>query len=106
MSPKSLLRHPLARSPIEDFLPDTHFKRVIPESGTPVQNSSQVQRLIFCTGKVYYDLVAARKHIKKENDVAISRIEQISPFPYDLIQEECRKYPGAELIWAQEVIRF
>jgi 2-oxoglutarate dehydrogenase E1 component len=100
MSPKSLLRHPQARSPIEDFLPGTHFKRIIPDSS--IENSSNVQRLIFCTGKVYYDLVAARKYIKKEDKVAIVRVEQISPFPYDLIQEECRKYPGAELFWAQE----
>ncbi|CAI4227877.1 unnamed protein product [Auanema sp. JU1783] len=103
MSPKSLLRHPLARSPIEDFVPGTHFQRVIPENGTDlVHNPGQVSRLIFCTGKVYYDLVAARKHLGLENNVALARVEQLSPFPYDIIQEECRKYSGAEIVWAQE----
>ncbi|KIH60595.1 oxoglutarate dehydrogenase (succinyl-transferring), E1 component [Ancylostoma duodenale] len=102
MTPKSLLRHPLARSPVEDFMPGTHFQRVIPEVGPPSQNSANVQRLVFCTGKVYYDLVNARKHVGKDDTVAICRVEQISPFPYDLIQAECQKYPGAELIWSQE----
>lgn len=50
MSPKSLLRHPLARSQIEEFLPGTSFKRVIPEEGVATQNVSKVERLIFCTG--------------------------------------------------------
>ncbi|CAJ0587449.1 unnamed protein product, partial [Mesorhabditis spiculigera] len=102
MSPKSLLRHPQARSPMEDFAPGTHFKRVIPEEGVASQNPSGVQRIAFCTGKVYYDLVNARKHIGMEKDIALVRVEQMSPFPYDLIQEECRKYPQAELLWAQE----
>lgn len=65
-----------------------------------------MQRVIFCTGelslvvhiifvffsgKVYYDLVAARKHVGKENEVALARVEQLSPFPYDLVMEECTK---------------
>ncbi|KAJ1365206.1 2-oxoglutarate dehydrogenase, mitochondrial [Parelaphostrongylus tenuis] len=102
MSPKSLLRHPMARSPIEDFLTGTHFRRIIPEDGAPSQNTSAVQRLVFCTGKLYYDLINARKHVGKDDVVAICRIEQLSPFPYDLIEAECQKYPGAELIWSQE----
>lgn len=62
-------------------------------------------KTIRCTylGKVYYDLLTARKHVGKDDTVAICRVEQISPFPYDLIQAECQKYPGAELIWSQEV---
>ncbi|KJH49248.1 oxoglutarate dehydrogenase (succinyl-transferring), E1 component [Dictyocaulus viviparus] len=102
MSPKSLLRHPLARSPIEDFLTGTHFRRIIPEAGHSSQNANAIQRLIFCSGKVYYDLISARKHVGKDDVVAICRVEQISPFPYDLIDAECQKYPGAELIWSQE----
>ncbi|CAJ0936363.1 unnamed protein product, partial [Mesorhabditis belari] len=102
MSPKSLLRHPMARSPMEDFAAGTHFQRVISETGSAAQNPANVQRIVFCTGKVYYDLVNARKHIGKENNVVLIRVEQIAPFPYDLIQAECRKYPQAELYWAQE----
>lgn len=51
MTPKSLLRHPLARSPIEDFLPETRFQRVIFENGKAAQNPSGVERLVFCTGR-------------------------------------------------------
>ncbi|KAK6046030.1 putative oxoglutarate dehydrogenase, E1 component [Cooperia oncophora] len=98
MTPKSLLRHPMARSPIEDFKTGTTFQRVIPDNA----EHGAVKRLVFCTGKVYYDLVMARKHVGKEDSVAICRIEQISPFPYDLVQVECQKYPEAELIWSQE----
>ncbi|GMS95706.1 hypothetical protein PENTCL1PPCAC_17882, partial [Pristionchus entomophagus] len=100
MTPKSLLRHPLARSPVSDFLPGSKFQRVIPDKN--IENPSNVQRVIFCTGKVYYDLVAARKHVGKENEVALARVEQLSPFPYDLVLEECTKYPEAGLVWAQE----
>ncbi|VIO87576.1 2-oxoglutarate dehydrogenase E1 component, mitochondrial precursor, putative [Brugia malayi] len=102
MSPKSLLRHPSARSPIEDFLPGTKFCRVIPEGGSASQDPDKVERLVFCTGKVYYDLMSARKHLNLDSRIAISRVEQISPFPYDLIEKECLKYSKAELIWAQE----
>lgn len=53
-------------------------------------------------GKVYYDLVNARAHVKKDDKVAICRIEQLAPFPYDLVDAECSKYPQAELFWTQE----
>ena len=53
-------------------------------------------------GKVYYDIIAARKHLKLESSVAVSRVEQISPFPYDMIMAECGRYPAAALVWAQE----
>ncbi|VDK27511.1 unnamed protein product [Gongylonema pulchrum] len=96
MSPKSLLRHPLARSPIEDFLTGTRFKRVIPENGSAVNSPDQVER------KVYYELFAARKYLNLESKIALCRIEQISPFPYDMIEKECAKFKAAELIWAQE----
>lgn len=52
MSPKSLLRHPMTRSQIEEFLPGTSFRRVIPEEGIASQDPSKVERLIFCTGKI------------------------------------------------------
>lgn len=50
MTPKSLLRHALARSPIEDFLPETRFQRVISEDGVAAQNPDKVERLVFCSG--------------------------------------------------------
>lgn len=57
--------------------------------------------MVFCTGKVYYDLLTARAD-KGLEDVALSRIEQISPFPFDLVQDEIKKYPNAEVVWCQE----
>lgn len=101
-TPKSLLRHPEARSSFDDMLPGTHFLRVIPDSGPAAQNPEQVKRVLFCTGKVYYDLTRERKARQMEADVAITRVEQLSPFPFDLLQREAQKYPAAELVWCQE----
>uniref|UniRef100_M3Z999 oxoglutarate dehydrogenase (succinyl-transferring) n=1 Tax=Nomascus leucogenys TaxID=61853 RepID=M3Z999_NOMLE len=80
----------------------TSFQRVIPEDGAAARAPEQVRRLIFCTGKVYYDLVKERSSQGLEEKVAITRLEQISPFPFDLIKQEAEKYPGAELAWCQE----
>uniref|UniRef100_A0A673KIK3 2-oxoglutarate dehydrogenase complex component E1 n=1 Tax=Sinocyclocheilus rhinocerous TaxID=307959 RepID=A0A673KIK3_9TELE len=101
-TPKSLLRHPEAKSSFDDMLPGTHFRRLIPEEGSASQNSAEVKRLIFCTGKVYYDLTKERKTRGLEDTVAISRIEQLSPFPFDLVKAEAEKYPQAQLLWCQE----
>ncbi|VDP23223.1 unnamed protein product [Soboliphyme baturini] len=102
MTPKSLLRHPDARSPLSDYAEGTSFQRVLPETGVASKNPSAVKRLIFCSGKVYYDLVKERATLKEDDQVAIARLEQICPFPYDLVQKETAKYPNAELVWAQE----
>ncbi|XP_034617485.1 2-oxoglutarate dehydrogenase, mitochondrial isoform X5 [Trachemys scripta elegans] len=101
-TPKSLLRHPEARSSFDDMLPGTNFLRVIPESGPAAQNPDNVKRVLFCTGKVYYELTRERKTRDMEPDVAITRVEQLSPFPFDLLQREALKYPNAELVWCQE----
>ena len=61
----------------------------------------QVRKLVLCTGKVYFDLLAARETAGM-SDVAIARIEQICPFPFDLVQEQVQKYPNAEVVWCQE----
>uniref|UniRef100_A0A2K5HP44 2-oxoglutarate dehydrogenase-like, mitochondrial n=1 Tax=Colobus angolensis palliatus TaxID=336983 RepID=A0A2K5HP44_COLAP len=101
-TPKSLLRHPEAKSSFDQMVSGTSFQRVIPEDGAAARAPEQVQRLIFCTGKVYYDLVKERSSQGLEEKVAITRLEQISPFPFDLIKQEAEKYPGAELAWCQE----
>lgn len=94
---------------------------MIPDKSQGSENPESVKKLIFCTGRVYYDLTKARADRKLEGDIAIARIEQvsfkqfskfqlliyflfhqISPFPYDLVKKECAKYPNAELCWAQE----
>ncbi|KAF2364758.1 2-oxoglutarate dehydrogenase E1 component [Trinorchestia longiramus] len=102
MTPKSLLRHPEAKSSFDLMKEGTEFLRVIPEEGAAASNASSVKRLIFCTGKVYYDMTAARKEAGLEDSVAIARVEQIAPFPYDLVKAECEKYSDAELLWVQE----
>ncbi|XP_062709582.1 2-oxoglutarate dehydrogenase complex component E1 isoform X6 [Aedes albopictus] len=102
LTPKSLLRHPEARSSFSEMTDGTEFQRIIPDASAASENPSSVKKLIFCSGRVYYDLVKARRERKLDSDIAISRLEQISPFPYDLIKAECAKYPNAELVWAQE----
>ncbi|XP_020278096.1 2-oxoglutarate dehydrogenase, mitochondrial isoform X3 [Pseudomyrmex gracilis] len=102
MTPKSLLRHPEAKSNFDLMLEDTQFLRVIPEEGTAAENPNGVKRLLFCSGKVYYDLKKARAERKLDDKIAIARVEQISPFPYDLVKKEAEKYPNAELVWSQE----
>jgi len=62
---------------------------------------ANVRRLTFCSGQIYYQLAKARKQNNLSN-VAIVRVEQISPFPYDLAAEQVARYPNAEIIWAQE----
>uniref|UniRef100_A0A8C4E7Z8 2-oxoglutarate dehydrogenase-like, mitochondrial n=1 Tax=Dicentrarchus labrax TaxID=13489 RepID=A0A8C4E7Z8_DICLA len=101
-TPKSLLRLPDARSSFDDLSQGTKFKRLIPDEGPVNQNPAQVKRVIFCTGKVYYELAKERKQQKMEKDIAIIRLEQISPFPFDLVRAEADKYVNAELVWCQE----
>lgn len=101
-TPKSLLRHPEARSSFDGMLPGTHFYRVISDDGPASKNPENVKRLLLCTGKVYYDLIRERKTRDMETDVAITRVEQLSPFPFDLIEMEVKKYPNAQIVWCQE----
>uniref|UniRef100_A0A8C5U5W4 2-oxoglutarate dehydrogenase complex component E1 n=1 Tax=Malurus cyaneus samueli TaxID=2593467 RepID=A0A8C5U5W4_9PASS len=100
-TPKSLLRHPEARSSFDDMLPGTHFLRVIPDSGPAAQSPEQVKRVLFCTGKVYYDLTRERKARNMEAEVAITRVEQLSPFPLTAAAGGT-EVPAAELVWCQE----
>ncbi|XP_010287292.1 PREDICTED: 2-oxoglutarate dehydrogenase-like, mitochondrial, partial [Phaethon lepturus] len=102
LTPKSLLRHPEAKSSFDEMVSGTTFQRIIPENGLAAHAPHEVKRVIFCTGKVYYDLVKERKNQDLEKQVAITRLEQISPFPFDLLKEELEKYPGADLLWCQE----
>jgi 2-oxoglutarate dehydrogenase E1 component len=100
MSPKSLLRHKLAISDLSEFVEGTKFQLVLPETDRTIDPKG-VTRLIFCTGKVYYDLYERRQELKR-NDVAIVRLEQIYPFPKLSIADELKKYPNAEVVWCQE----
>ncbi|KAA6187678.1 2-oxoglutarate dehydrogenase E1 component [Thiohalocapsa marina] len=99
MTPKSLLRHRLAVSSLEE-LADGGFQTIIPEVD-PIE-PAQVQRLVCCSGKVYYDLLEARR-ARGLTDVAILRIEQLYPFPKEAFAEAIAGYPDTrEIIWCQE----
>jgi len=77
MTPKSLLRHPDAKSSFDDMLEGTRFKRIIPESGPAMENAEQVKKILFCSGRVYYDLNKERTAKQRQSDVAITRVEQV-----------------------------
>jgi 2-oxoglutarate decarboxylase len=97
-TPKSLLRHPKAVSTIEDF---THggFTEIL---GDSTADPSAVTRIVFCSGKLYYDLLHARDE-RKADHVAICRVEQLYPFAADQARDILARYPvGAEVVWAQE----
>ncbi|OOS23190.1 2-oxoglutarate dehydrogenase E1 component [Moraxella pluranimalium] len=99
MSPKSLLRHPLATSELSE-LATGKFETVLPEIDTI--DNSKVTRLVLCGGKVYYDLLDQRRKLGQEH-IAIVRIEQLYPLPEARILEEIAKYPNLEeIIWSQE----
>jgi len=78
MTPKSLLRHPEAKSNFDLMLEDTQFLRLIPEEGVAAEDPNDVKKLLFCSGKVYYDLKKARAEEKLDNKIAIARVEQVS----------------------------
>ncbi|TIC73697.1 2-oxoglutarate dehydrogenase, E1 component [Wallemia mellicola] len=98
---KALLRHPMARSTLEEMTGETQFERYIPENSEKMVEPEKVRKHILCSGQVYHTLYKEREE-RQAYDVAISRLEQISPFPYDLIQSHLDKYPNAEITWCQE----
>jgi len=101
-SSKSLLRHPQARSDLSEVAGETQFQRHLPDPHPEgLAPPEEIRRHILCSGQVYYMLVAEREARGLRN-VVISRLEQISPFPYDLITPHLDKYPNADLLWCQE----
>ncbi|KAI0565325.1 2-oxoglutarate dehydrogenase E1 component [Gracilaria domingensis] len=101
MTPKSLLRDNLCKSSLSDLAEGTFFERIIPEQSTNMVEPEKMRRVVFCSGKVYYDILKER-NVRNIDDVAIVRVEQLSPFPFDLVKKEAQKYPNAELVWRQE----
>ena len=99
MSPKSLLRHKDASSPLAD-LANGSFQTVIGE--VDKVDAKKVSRVILCSGKVYYDLLAGRRE-RNITNIAIVRVEQLYPFPKEHLETELAKYPKAtEIVWCQE----
>ena len=99
MTPKSLLRHKLAVSALEE-LSTGHFQNVIDEVD-PIE-PAKVRRIVLCSGKVYYDLLEQRRQQQTE-DIAIVRVEQLYPFPSDEYDAIIDRYSNAsEVVWCQE----
>ncbi len=98
MSPKSLLRHPQAVSPVSE-LAEGRFRSVLPDAGA---DAKEVARVVLCSGKVYYELAAAREE-REARHVALVRLEQLYPLRPGDLEEALGGYrEGVELVWAQE----
>jgi 2-oxoglutarate dehydrogenase E1 component len=101
MTPKSLLGRPEAVSPESDFLESSCFQEILPDP-KPVKKPGSIKRVIFCTGKVFYDLATERQERGAE-DTAILRVEQLYPFHRDMIKAMTGQYKNAtKFIWCQE----
>jgi 2-oxoglutarate dehydrogenase E1 component len=96
-TPKSLLRFPKCVSPLADFT-TKKFQEVIDDVNV---KAAKVKRVLLCTGKIYYDLLEAQEQGVR-NDVAIIRLEQMYPTPYQQLEKIRTKYKGAEFVWVQE----
>ncbi len=98
-TPKSLLRHPKCVSTINEMATGT-FKEVIDDATAKVKS---IDTVVFCTGKIYYDLLAKKEALENTNNVALIRLEQLYPLPIKQIEKIIAKYKNAKKhIWAQE----
>ena len=100
MTPKSLLRHPLAKSVREDFIGEGHFMRIL--SDTNGASDQDTRKVVLCSGKVAYDLIEARDAAEAK-DVQIIRLEQLYPFPGEPLALRFSRMPNLEeVVWCQE----
>lgn len=102
MTPKSLLRHKLCVSSLEDFTGESTFHRILWDTDREqLAKPKDIRRIVICTGKVYYDLLEERRKRELKN-VMILRMEQLYPFPALALTQEMQHYPNAEVVWCQE----
>ena len=107
MTPKSLLRHPMCVSDAEDFTIGSTFHRVLWDdaqkghSDMELKADDDIKRIVICSGKVYYDLLAARD-AQGLDDIYLLRLEQFYPFPAQSMVKELGRFKGAEVVWCQE----
>jgi len=100
MTPKSTLRHKANTSPLEDFVNGSTFHRILSNSLSNNELKS-INRVIFCSGKIYFEL---QEHINELelNNVYIIRLEQLYPFPYEALKQGIKKFSHCEMTWCQE----
>ncbi len=98
MSPKSLLRHPRCVSSLADLAGESRFQEVIDDNQV---DAGRVTRVLLCSGKIYYELLARREELERE-DVAVIRLEQVAPLPLFALRELVARYDAAEWCWVQE----
>jgi len=107
MTPKSLLRHKMAISDVEDFVTGSSFHRVLWDdaekghSATVLAKDDKIRRVVICSGKVYYDLLEERD-ARRITDIYLLRLEQFYPFPALALMKELERFKGAEIVWCQE----
>jgi 2-oxoglutarate dehydrogenase E1 component len=109
LTPKSLLRHKKCVSFLTDMGPSNSFHRVLRDQAEVVPGATtislvpddKIQRVVLCTGKVYFDLMEEREK-RGENRIQILRIEQLYPFPENVLAQELNRFPKAEFVWCQE----
>jgi 2-oxoglutarate dehydrogenase E1 component len=108
MTPKSLLRHKRVISKLPEMGPETSFHRVLwddaqssPGSTIDLVPDDRIQRVVLCSGKVYYDLLEEREK-RKEARVQLLRVEQLYPFPQLALADELKRFPNAHVLWCQE----
>ncbi len=108
MTPKSLLRHKRAISPLADLADDSSFHRVLhdgaevlPDQPIHLVEDSKIRRVVLSAGKVYYDLYEEREK-RGINDVYLLRVEQLYPFPRSTLVEELSRFKNADIVWCQE----
>lgn len=95
------IRIQLAVSSLADMAPGTMFQPVLKDAS--IKDASQVEKVVFLSGKFYYDLVKERQNRGLDDKVALIRVEELSPFPKDALAKEIEKYSGAhEFVWCQE----
>ncbi|MBC6408009.1 MAG: 2-oxoglutarate dehydrogenase E1 component [Rhodobacteraceae bacterium] len=107
MTPKSLLRHKLCISTAEDFTAGSTFHRLIWDDAQKGNSTiklvadDKIRRVVLCSGKVYYDLLAARD-ARDLNDIYLLRVEQLYPFPAHSLVKELGRFAQADMVWCQE----
>lgn len=101
-TPKNLLREKKCTSTLEDIAEGTRFNRIYKEVDEDIRGSpEQVKRVILCSGKIYYELADERSKRGIKN-IAIVRVEQLAPFPWDRIAAQAKHYENADIVWVQE----